>query len=576
VPAKVAVDFGRDLRLGFGPAGAGSIARPETDSLRAMSSDLLNALPDLLLLVKRDGSIVRHQGGQGVPELRPVAPLKGTQPEVRWSETTTTLIRQLARKVISQRTTLEAQFREQGRQYEIRVTAQGPDRALCAIRNVLAASRDDSAEATGERPRPELDRRGFLKRFKESLSVATLREKSIAVAVLYIDEIPDIAQVIAAKVSEQVMSAAFLRLSARAGLESGAERAGWYIGQLGENLLAVVVESSDRQTIDACVAGICASLREPISIGDAEFRLTPYAGVGILGVDATTPRVLLEHARAAAAEARRAASNRVFFFSDTLKMQSLARIDIARELRDAIADGNIRLRYTGRHDLATGERVTLVGYVSWLHPARGEIRPSEFLRVAQSTGLATSLSRSILARLREDFAALAKQGDARTRISVGALRDHILHEDFVAEVGRFLDEGSIPATRLELRIAERTLVARDPVDFLPLHRRGVQFVVDEAGRGVSSLSRLARAPLAGLQLDRAWVNALSSDPLARKVCHAGISLANALGLTAIATGVDDEALRATLINMGCRFGIGDLYGDGESNISELARAATSA
>jgi EAL domain-containing protein (putative c-di-GMP-specific phosphodiesterase class I)/GGDEF domain-containing protein len=537
-----------------------------------MSSDLANALPDLLLLVKRDGSIVSHQGGLGVPELRPGAPLKGTQPEVRWSETTSTLIRQLARKVISQRETLEAQFREHGRLYEIRVTARGPDRALCAIRNVLAASRDDGSDATGERPRPELDRRGFLKRFKESLSVATLREKSIAVAVLYIDEIPDIAQVIAAKVSEQVMSAAFLRLSARASLENGGERPGWYIGQLGENLLAVVVESADRDGIDACVSGICASLREPISIGDAEFRLTPYAGVGILGVDATTPRVLLEHARAAAAEARRAASNRVFFYSDTLKMQSLARLDIARELRDAIADGNIRLRYTGRHDLETGERVALVGYVCWLHPARGEIRPAEFLRVAQSTGLATSLSRSILARLREDFAALAKQGDSRTRISVGALRDHILHEDFVTEVGRFLDEGSIPAARLELRIAERTLVARDPVDFLPLHRRGVQFVVDEVGRGVSSLSRLARAPLTGLQLDRAWVSALSSDPVARRVCHAGISVANALGLTPIATGVDHEALRATLINMGCRFGIGDLYADGESNISELASA----
>jgi predicted signal transduction protein with EAL and GGDEF domain len=541
-----------------------------------MSSDLLNSLPDLLLLVKRDGRIVSWQGGQGVPELRPVAPLKGAQPEVRWSETTTTLIRQLARKVISQRTTLEAQFREHGRQYEIRVTAQGPDRALCVIRHVLAVSRDDGVDATGERPRPELDRRGFLKRFKESLSVATLREKSIAVAVLYIDEIPDIAQVIAAKVSEQVMSAAFLRLSARAAAENGDGRPGWYIGQLAENLLAVVVESADRDHIEACVSGISASLREPISIGDAEFRLTPYAGVGILGVDATTPRVLLEHARAAAAEARRAASDRVFFFSDTLKMQSLARLDIARELRDAIADGNIRLRYTGRHDLATGERVALVGYVSWLHPVRGEIRPAEFLRIAQSTGLATSLSRSILARLREDFASLAKQGDTRTRISVGALRDHILHEDFVSEVGRFLDEGSVPATRLELRIAERMLVARDPADFLPLHRRGVQFVVDEVGRGVSSLSRLSGAPLMGLQLDRAWVNALSSKPIARKVCQAGISVAQALGLTPIATGVDDDAVRATLLNMGCRLGSGDFYADGESNISELARTATSA
>ena len=97
--------------------------------------------------------------------------------------------------------------------------------------------------------------------------------------------------------------------------------------------------------------------------------------------------MLLDHARAAAAEARRAASRDVFFFSDTLQLRSLARIDIARELREAIANRAIRLRYMGRHELATGRRVAWVGYVRWLHPLRGEIRPSEFLRVAQTTGL---------------------------------------------------------------------------------------------------------------------------------------------------------------------------------------------
>ena len=336
------------------------------------------------------------------------------------------------------------------------------------------------------------------------------------------------------------------------------------------------MHSANREVIEACVASVGASLREPIVVGDAEFHLTPYAGVGILGVDASNPRVLLDHARAAAAEARRAASKNVFFFSDTLQLKSLARIDIARELRDAIASRAIRLRYTGRHDLRTGRKVAWVGYVRWLHPLRGEIRPAEFLRVAQTTGLATSLSRSVLEHLPADFAALSAQSPADVRISLGALRDHVLHEDFVADLNRFLSDAAVPPERFELRVAEKVFVARDSADFRSLHRLGVQFVVDEVGRGAGSLASLARAPIWGLQLDRAWVSALRSDVVAHNVCRAGIAMAAALGLTPIATGVDDEAQRAALLDLGCRYGIGDLYGSLDAAMTALPPMAESA
>jgi EAL domain-containing protein (putative c-di-GMP-specific phosphodiesterase class I) len=368
------------------------------------------------------------------------------------------------------------------------------------------------------------------------------------------------------------MSAALVRLPLRPADDS----ANWYLGQLGENLLALVVESDDRDVIEAAVADICASLREPIAVGDAEFRLTPYAGVSVLGVDASSPRVLLDHARAAAAEARRAVSRNVFFFSDTMQLKSLERLDIARELRDAIANGEIRLRYAGRHDLRTGRLSAWVGYVRWQHPLRGEIRPAEFLRVAQTTGLALNLSRSVLAQLPGDFAALGGSARADVRISLGALRDHVLHEDFVADLRGLLEDRSLPPERLELRIAEKVLVARDPSHFRGLQRLGVQFVVDELGRDVSSLALLARAPVWGLQLDRAWVQALGSDPIALAVCRAGISIAKALSLTPIATGVDDEAQRNALLGLGCPYGIGDLYGGLPQSAAAVLFAAESA
>jgi len=534
------------------------------------SSELLDALPDLVLLVKRDGTPVAHAGGKGLGELGSATQGATSGFVPAWSEPTSVLIRQLARKAIADRAPTEARFQERERRYEIRVSPQGPDRAICVIRPALAASASDSLDSTGEQRRLQLDRRGFLRRFKESTSVAALRERPVAVAVLYIEEIADIAQIIATRISEQIVSTALARLYPLGADESPA----WYLGQLSENLLALVIEDAGRDAVEARVASVCASLREPIVIGDAEFRLTPYAGASILGVDASSPRVLLDHARAAAAEARRAASRDVFF-SDTMQLESLARIDIAHELREAIASQAIRLRYVARHDLRTGRRVAWVGYVRWLHPLRGEIRPAEFLRVAQSTGLATNLSRSILARLPQDFLELERAGGHDVRVSLGALRDHVLHEDFVSDVQSFLVGGGVPADRLELRIAEKVFVARDCADLRPLQRQGVQFVVDEVARGVSSLPQLARAPLWGLQLDRAWVQALGGDAVARSVCRAGVAMAEALRLTPIATGVDDAAQRDALLELGCSFGIGDLYGGaGSSGVADPPQAVS--
>ncbi|HEY4366792.1 MAG TPA: EAL domain-containing protein [Steroidobacteraceae bacterium] len=516
-------------------------------------SALIELLPDLVFLMRRDGSVASHVGGQGVPDLR----LGGARGEAAWSESTAALIKQLVRRSISHRGPVESRFQEQGRDYDIRVTPQGPDRAICIVRATLPGSRDDVAEATGERPRPELDRRGFLRRLRESMSIAALREQPLAVAMLYVKDIQDIGQIMGSRISEQIMSAAILRLSAQAGAADAQPK--WYLGQLGENVLAMVMNTADRDAIDACVSRVCASLREPVAVDDAEFRLTPYAGVGILGQDSSSPKALLDHARAAATEARRAASNRTFFYSDTLQLRSLARLDLARELREAIANRDIRFRYVGRHDLATGRLVAWVGYLRWQHPLRGEIPPAEFLRVAASTGLAVALSRAALKSLCEDFAALKRRSEPDVRISFGALRDHVFHEDFLNDVQRVLVEKAIPAERLELRISEKAFVTLDRGDFRSLQKRAVQLVVDEVGRGMSSLSLLARSPIWGLQLDRAWVTASSTDDVARRVCCAGIGMATALGITPIAAGVDDKAQRDALLKMGCRYGSGDLY-----------------
>jgi EAL domain-containing protein (putative c-di-GMP-specific phosphodiesterase class I) len=162
------------------------------------------------------------------------------------------------------------------------------------------------------------------------------------------------------------------------------------------------------------------------------------------------------------------------------------------------------------------------------------------------------------------------------RISFGALRHHLLNESFTADIAHLLEQGVVPPERLELRIAERTFISREPNHLSALAQLGVRLVVDEVGRGMGSLDSLARSPIWGLQLDRAWVTALRKDDVALRVCRAGIGMAAALGLTPIATGVDDQAQRDALLALGCRLGSGDLYSSNALDIMRTPRLVASA
>jgi predicted signal transduction protein with EAL and GGDEF domain len=536
------------------------------------SDSLIRSLPDLVIGVRRDGVILALNAGNGVGELKPTGDSIGKHLSEIWPEAVAELVKQLTRKAISTRDTSEARFRDRGCDYEARASAQGPDRAICIIRPVARDTLLDTVDSTAERLAPQIDRRGFLRRFKESTAMAALREKPLAVAIVHIEGLADIAQAIAPKVSEQLMTTAVTRLSANSRESEGQPT--WYLGQLSDSLLALVLDSADRESIEVCVEHICASLREPVQLAGDVYQLTPSAGVALLGQDASSAKGLLDHARAAVNEARRGGGGRICFFTDTLRLKSLARLDIARELHNAIASREIQLRYVGRHDLATGRLVAWVGYLRWLHPLRGEIRPLDFLRVAETTGLGTTLSRAAMKWLQEDFAALSRRAPPEVRISFGALRHHLSHEEFVEDFGRLLTAGIIPAQRLELRISERNLGVRPPSDLNPLATAGVQLIVDEVGRGTTSPEWLARAPLHGMQLDRAWVVAARKDPVALKVCRASIAMARALDLTPIAPGVDDPEQRNVLAKLGCLQGSGDSYLESTSEAASTLKVSS--
>jgi EAL domain-containing protein (putative c-di-GMP-specific phosphodiesterase class I) len=353
------------------------------------TKNLLEALPDLILLLQRDGTVLGSYGGRGIPELKPTTNPVGKQLDCVWPAPLANLIRQLTAEAITSRRMTGASYQDGCRDYDIRVTPHGSYCALCAVRGMLV----QTGPAVAER---------------------------------------------------------------------------------AEN----------------------------------------------------------------------------------------ARPGLAQELTRAIETAQIGLRYVSRHDLATGRLVARVGYLRWRHPRYGEIHPRELVRLAETTGQAADLTRSALQRLQTDFAAFTPQWCGGVRISFGAPRQHILHESFIGDIERFLADSALPAERLELRIPVKVCFARAPCDFDSLARRGVQFVIDDLGRGMDwPLDWLSRAPMHGLQLNRCWVKAMQSDPNALTLCRAGLAVAKALALVPIAANVDEPAQRETLLALGCLQGSGSLYRD---------------
>lgn len=527
------------------------------------SERLIAALPDFVAFVRRDGRIVEHVGGACVRPGGAQGSLQGRRLDELWPGPEGAQLLVWVRKALTSRAQVDGRLLAAGHSYDVRIGAQGRDRALCVIRALPPGDAGPDTLCGRAAAAPSgVDRRGFVKRFQQSVADATLRGHPLAVALVHVDGLADIARSIDYSIGEQAATHALRRLPVPASASAGTDP-GWYIGQLGESLLAAVILGHGGRTEVAEIAeALSRSLREPLAVGDATFHLTPSIGVAMLGEDARHPQALLDCARAAMMEARRSGSPAVQFYSDTLHLRPIVRLDLERELREAIADDELQLRYVGRHDLASGRLVAIHAYLRWVSPLRGVVMPAQFLPIAENTGAAVTLSQWALTRLSEDWPALSAATDADVRISFGPLRHHLAADALSQDLEERMHSGAIDPARLEIRINDRALGTLGGAEhtLTRLGDRGVRILVDEFGRTPSSLALLSRLPIHALQVDRQFVVAGGGDRDAANVCRGVAGIARALGYAAYAAGIDDELSRDRMLGIGYGQGLGDYYG----------------
>ncbi|MFI5959846.1 putative bifunctional diguanylate cyclase/phosphodiesterase [Cryptosporangium sp. NPDC051539] len=305
----------------------------------------------------------------------------------------------------------------------------------------------------------------------------------------------------------------------------------------------------------AIVDGLRAMLPEgrTCSAGVAEWRVADSASV------------LLGRADAALQQAKLSGRARTF-----VDVYSGAQ---SKEMVDALPAGEFLVVYQPIVDLTSGVVVGAEALLRWTHPERGAIPPIEFIPLAEESGFILDLGRWVLRAACGEAASWDWAENPRISVNVSGRQLHDL--EFVPDVRRVLADTGLPPHRLVLEVTESMLEADAPVALAALEALradGVRIAVDDFGTGYSSLSRLDRLPVDILKIDRAFVNTLRPDTAVAPVITAIVALAQALGMSTVAEGIEEPYQAAALIAHGCGAGQGWLYGR-PGPASELARLA---
>ena len=233
------------------------------------------------------------------------------------------------------------------------------------------------------------------------------------------------------------------------------------------------------------------------------------------------------------------------------------------ELRTALAEGQFELHYQPQAS-AEGRITGAEALVRWNHPRHGIVPPSDFIPLAERTGLILPLGEWVLKQACAQLASWGQRREtAHLRLSVNVSARQFRQPDFVHQVLAIVDRCGIDASRLKIELTESMLV-KDIEDVVAkmseLKLRGVGFSLDDFGTGYSSLSYLKRLPLDQLKIDRAFVNDLPHNGNDAAIARTVVSLGRTLGLEVLAEGVETESQRGFLSAMGCQAFQGYLFG----------------
>jgi EAL domain-containing protein (putative c-di-GMP-specific phosphodiesterase class I) len=227
------------------------------------------------------------------------------------------------------------------------------------------------------------------------------------------------------------------------------------------------------------------------------------------------------------------------------------------EIRAALEAGQFLFFYQPKVSFLTGHITGGEALIRWRKPDGKLIPPAAFIQVAEDAGFISVITQRMFPRLLADYRILSAHHEGHVAFNVSA--SDLQHETLVIAIERAIEDGLIPADRLRLEVTEAAALSTSPAmrDWVGrLVKRGVEFAMDDFGTGYSSLDAIRQLPFATLKVDQGMVREMETRARAAMLVHANVSLAQVLGMEAVAEGIETETIYRALMHSGCREGQG--------------------
>ena len=329
------------------------------------------------------------------------------------------------------------------------------------------------------------------------------------------------------------------------------------VARFGADEFVILCEDADDDRAHAIARELLQALAEPFHIDGAPVHVAASIGVAVTPAQpAISATELLRQADTALHAAKSGGRGRVQGFDQTLGADIEHRYALSADLRAALAGGDLRLEYQPIVDLRWGVVVGVEALARWTHLDRGPVPPSDFVPVAELTGLAPELDRWVIRQALQDMAALRAAGvvadDAYVAVNLSAcnLTDSFVFDDLLT----WTEAAGLPATQVVLEITETAIMRNTDVAVRLLRRlrdQGFRVAMDDFGTGYSSLAHLRDLPISALKIDRSFVADITDEQGALAIVASIVDLARAIGVAVIAEGVETPEQAALLQRLGC-------------------------
>ncbi len=334
----------------------------------------------------------------------------------------------------------------------------------------------------------------------------------------------------------------------------GCVRADDCVARLGGDEFTVLLDALPNSAVAASVAqNICRTISAPLVINGHEMVITTSIGISMYPADGHDVSTLLRHADTAMYRAKHDGSG--FCYYEAAMEAALAdRLQTENALRRALERDEISVFYQPVVDAGSSRIVGVEALVRWLHPERGLVAPAEFIPLAEETGLILPLGERVLKTACTQAKAWLDAGLPAFHVAVNLSAKQVEQPNLRDTVLAALAESGLPPSALVLEITESVLMkhAGEPAGVLDeLRTLGVHVAIDDFGTGYSSLAYLKHLPADTLKIDRSFIQDLPDDADTVSIVTGIIALAHSLRMQVVAEGVETQAQRDLLLDLGC-------------------------